>query len=172
MGLYYGERYSFTGGKMQKLLIFGTIRALHDLFTAFWIGGLLTTAIAFMPAIKGSSEKPGTLKTMLKAYHHHLRVVAIVSMVGLWITGLLLSRQSSAHAGFLNFSDTYNMLLSIKHLLIFVMVGIGLFRGFVLGQKIEHFNAKDQKVYAVLLLINTILGVAVVFLSGISAVMG
>jgi putative copper export protein len=157
---------------MPKPLIFGTIRALHDLFTAFWIGGLLTTAIAFMPAMKRSSETPGSLKTMLKSYHRHLRVVAVVSMIGLWITGLLLSRQSSTHAGFLNFSDTYNVLLSIKHLLVFVMVGIGLFRGFVFGKKIEHFTPKDQKVYAVLLLINTILGVTVLFLSGISAVMG
>jgi len=64
------------------------------------------------------------------------------------------------------------VLLSIKHLLIFVMVGIGLFRGYILGRKIEQFNAKDQKVYAVLLLINTILGVTVVFISGISAVIG
>lgn len=157
---------------MPKPLIFGTIRALHDLFTAVWIGGLLTTAIAFMPAMKRSSEKPGTLKSMLKAYHHHLRVITVVSMVGLWITGLLLSRQSPTYAGFLNFSDTYNVLLSIKHLLVFVMVGIGLFRGFILGQKIEHFTAKEQKVYAVLLIINAILGVAVVFLSGISAVVG
>jgi putative copper export protein len=157
---------------MPKPIIFGTIRALHDLFTAFWIGGLLTTAIAFMPAMKRSSEKPGSLKTMLKAYHHHLRIVAVVSMVGLWITGLLLSRQSSALAGFLNFSDTYNVLLSIKHLLVFVMIGIGLFRGFILGRKIEHFTAKDQKMYAVLLVINGILGVIVLFLSGISAGMG
>ena len=157
---------------MPKPLIFGTIRALHDLFTVFWVGGLLTTAIAFMPAMKRRDEKPGSLKTMLKTYHTHLRVVAVVSMIGLWITGLLLSRQSSAHAGFLNFSDTYNVLLSIKHLLIFVMVGIGLFRGFVIGRKIENFTPKDQKVYAVLLLINTILGVTVIFLSGISAVMG
>ena len=72
----------------------------------------------------------------------------------------------------LNFSDAFNVLLSIKHLLIFVMVGIGLFRGFILGRKIDQFNTKDQKVYAVLLLINTVLGVAVVFLCGISAVMG
>jgi putative copper export protein len=157
---------------MPKPLIFGTIRALHDLFTAFWIGGLLTTAIAFMPAMKRGSEKPGSLKTMLKVYHHHLRVVAVVSMIGLWITGLLLSRQSSTHAGFLNFSDTYNVLLSIKHLLVFVMVGIGLYRGFFLGRRIEHFTDKEKKAYAVLLVINTILGVAVIFLSGISAALG
>jgi putative copper export protein len=157
---------------MPQPLIFGTIRALHDLFTALWIGGLLTTAIAFMPAIKGSSEKPGSLKTLLKAYHRQLRVVAVVSMIGLWITGLLLSRQSPASAGFLNFSNTYNVLLSVKHLLVFVMVGIGLYRGYILGRRIEQFNAKDQKAYAMLLIINTMFGVTVVFLSGISAVMG
>lgn len=157
---------------MQKQLIFGIIKSLHDLFTAFWIGGLLTTAITFMPSLKRASERKGGVKKIMKTYHNHLRIVALFSIIGLWITGLLLTRQSQASAGFLNFSTRYNVLLSIKHLTIFVMVLIALYRGFFLGRKIEQFREKEQKIYSILLFINTFLGVIVVFLSGISAAFG
>lgn len=157
---------------MQKQLIFGTIKSLHDLFTALWIGGLLTTAITFMPALKRLSENPIMTRKMMKIYHHRLRTIALISIVGLWITGLLLTRQSPASAGFLNFSTRYHVLLSTKHLTIFGMVMIALYRGFILGRKIEKFSEKEQKIYSILLFVNTFLGVIVVFLSGISAVFG
>lgn len=157
---------------MQTQLVFGIIKSLHDLFTAFWIGGLLTTAIAFMPAIKQSSNNRSALSGIRKAYHNTLRIIALISIIGLWITGMLLSRQSAANAGFLDFSTPYNILLSIKHLIILVMVLIALYRGFVLGRNIEHFSAQEQKIYGILLLINMILGVGVVILSGIGSVLG
>jgi len=157
---------------MQQQLVFGIINALHDLFTAFWIGGLLTSGFAFMPAVKGASDKPGSMKKLMQIYQNKLRVVAIVSIVGLWITGMLMGRQSPAYAGFLNFSTTYNILLSLKHLIIFVMIAIAVYRGFILGRKIESFNPKQQKLYAALLLINLVLGIVVVFLSGMGSVLG
>ena len=157
---------------MPKQLIFGMIRSLHDLFTAVWIGGLVATGFAFMPAMKHSSDKPGSMKNLMKAYQSKLRILALVSLGVLWITGILLSRQSSANAGFLNFSTTYNVFLSLKHLIILVMMGVAIYRAFILGSKIEGFDAKQQKQYALLLLINIVLGVIVVFLSGFSAVLG
>ena len=157
---------------MPQQLIFGIVRSLHDLFTAVWIGGLVATGLAFMPAVKRSSEKPGSMKGLMKAYQSKLRSLALVSLAVLWITGILLSRQSSANAGLLNFSTTYNVFLSLKHLIILVMMGIAIYRGFILGRKIDGFDAKQQKLYAVLLLINVVLGVIVVFLSGFSAVLG
>lgn len=157
---------------MQKQLIFGIIRSLHDLFTALWIGGLLTTTITFMPAIKKSNLNFDLSKKIKKAYHNTLRIVVVISMIGLWVTGVLLSRQSAANAGFLNFSTAYNTLLSIKHLIVLVMVLIAIYRGFVLGRNIEQFSAREQKLYVVLIMINVILGVGVVFLSGIGSVLG
>lgn len=157
---------------MPKQIIFGTIKSLHDLFTAFWIGGLLTTTLTFLPVVKGITDKSGSFKKMMPAYHRRLRIIALVSMVGLWATGLFLSRQSTAFAGLLDFSTTYNVLLSIKHLIIVAMVLIGLYRGFILGRKVDDFTAKEQKLYAGLLIVNTVLGVIVLFLSGISAAIG
>jgi uncharacterized membrane protein len=92
----------------------------------------------------------------------------------LWITGLLLGRRSAAYDGFLSFSTTYSYssIVSLKHLLIFMMMVVGVYRGFVLGSKIETFQPKQQKTYAGLLLFNTFLGIVVLILSGISAALG
>jgi len=68
----------------------------------------------------------------------------------------------------MGFGTTYEILISVKHILIFVMVLVGLYRGFVLGPMFEQFKPQQQKLYAGLLMINTFLGVAVLFLSGIS----
>lgn len=154
---------------MQKQIVFGVIRALHDLFTAMWIGGLLTTALTFMPVFKSLKDKIKGLGELLSAYQKRLGTIALISIVGLWITGIFLSRQSPAYMGFMNFSTTTNVILSIKHLLVFVMVIIALYRRFILGRNLKKFNEKQQKIYGMLLMVNALLGVIVLFLSGIGA---
>ena len=154
---------------MPQQIVFGIIRALHDLFTAMWIGGLLTTALSFMPVFKESRDKIKGLVVLLDGYQRKLANYVLISIVGLWITGLLLSKQSPAYSGFMNFSTTSNALLSIKHILIFVMIIIGLYRRFVLGRKLKSFSEQQQKTYGILLMVNALLGVVVLFLSGIGA---
>ena len=154
---------------MPKYLIFGVIKSLHDVFTAIWIGGMLTTLLALMPAYKPLTEEKSAGKALLIRYQKKLRVFALVGIIGLWITGIFLGRQSQAYGGFIQFSTPYETLISIKHLLIFLMVIIAIYRGFGMGSKIEHFSPKQMKVYGVLLMINSVLGVIVLFLSGISA---
>jgi putative copper export protein len=157
---------------MPKPIIFGVVSALHNLFTAIWIGGLLTTALSFMPAFKETKEKVKGLASLLVSYQNRLSTIVLVSVIGLWITGMLLGKQSPAYSGFMNFSTTYNVLLSIKHLLIFVMILVAIYRRFVLGQKIKSFDDRQQKLYGMLLIVNTVLGVIVVFLSGMGAALG
>lgn len=154
---------------MQKFLIFGIVRSLHDLFTALWIGGLLTTALTFMPAFMNKGDKAKKDKGIVIRYQKRLRVVALISIIGLWITGMLLGKQSPDYGGFMSFATTYETLISIKHILIFVMILVALYRGSILGPKFEQFKPQQQKLYAGLLFLNALLGVAVLFLSGISA---
>ncbi len=157
---------------MEKIIMFGVIKSLHDLFTALWIGGLLTTAISFMPVLKKNDGKSPESKSILIGYQRRLRIVFLISVIGLWITGILLGKRCEVYEGFMSFSSTYSSLVSIKHLIIFAMIVVAVFRGFVLGGKIEEFQPKQKKIYAILLLLNTILGIAVVVLSGISAAFG
>lgn len=154
---------------MPKQIVFGIVRSLHDLFTALWIGGILTTALSFMPVFKKSKKKINGLVELLVHYQKRLSTFALISILGLWLTGLLLNNQSPAYSGFLNFSTTTNSLLSIKHSIIFVMIIIAVYRRYVLGQKVEKFNHKQQNLYGMLLMVNSVLAVVVLFLSGIGA---
>lgn len=154
---------------MQKFVIFGLIKSFHDLFTAMWIGGLLTTALVFMPSLRRQGKNQGNSSNLLKTFQSRLSTFTLISILGLWATGLLLGRQSPGYAGFMNFSSTYNMLISVKHLVIFGMIIIALIRRFVVGKEIDSFTAQRKKLYAGLLILNTVLGVTVLFLSGISA---
>jgi len=157
---------------MPSPIIFGVVRSLHNVFTAMWIGGLLTTALIFMPIFKEAKEKFKGLGEVLIAYQKRLGTAALISIIGLWITGLLLGKQSQAYSGFMSFANTYNALISIKHLLIFVMIFVAIYRRFVLGKNIKSFDARQQKLYGMLLMANAILGVLVLFLSGISTALG
>ena len=157
---------------MQKFIVFGMIKSLYDLFTALWVGGILTTAISLLPAVRKSGLKPAVFNSLNEQYQRRLRVVALVSIVGLWITGILLGRQSAAFSGFMNFATTYETLISVKHLLIIAMVGIAVVRGFILGRNTSSATLPQRKLSMGLLLINSILGVVVIFLSGISATLG
>lgn len=157
---------------MPKVVIFGIVRSLHDLFAAMWIGGLLTMAVSFMPIFKETKNKVKGLVEFLDPFQERLASVALFSIIGLWVTGLLLGRQSQAYSGFMSFSTTYDVMLSVKHILTFVMVIVAIYRRFVLGRKLRDFDAQDQRLYGILLMVNAFLGVIVVFLSGISAALG
>jgi len=154
---------------MQKVVLFGLMNSLHDVFTALWIGGLFTTALSFMPALKGLGMKSEAAKKVLKLYQSRLRVFAVISVVVLWITGLLLAKQSGTGFGLLSFATPYHSLISIKHLIVSLMVVIAIYRGFVLGRKVDTFTPQQQKLYAVLIFVNAFLGIVVLFLSGFSA---
>lgn len=153
---------------MPKYLVFGIIKSLHDIFTALWIGGLLTTALAFMPAIMHKRNKSNNYKTLVVQYQSHLRIITLVSIIGLWVTGLLLGKQNPAYSGFMTYSTTYETLISIKHLLIFTMIIGAIIRGYIVGPKFGQFKPIQKKVYAGLLFFNALLGIVVLFISGIS----
>lgn len=154
------------------MIVFGVIRSLHDLFTVLWIGGMLTTLLALMPALRGIKENPPASKKALEIYQKSLSVAALVSMIGLWVTGVLLGRQSGNLSSFIGFGSPYETLISIKHILVVLMVAIALIRRFGLGRKIATLTPHQQKTYAALLMINATLGVVVIFLSGIASTLG
>jgi len=70
------------------------INFLHSVFTALWIGGMLTLAFTVLPAMRkvlGKSKETQALNSMIKK---KLSLITYISMVGLIITGLLMSNRS------------------------------------------------------------------------------
>jgi uncharacterized membrane protein len=157
---------------MPKWVVFGVIKSLHDLFTVLWVGGILTTLIIFLPVLRKTLGKQESLGKITHAYQNRLRIIAVISIIGLWITGALLARQSPSYSGFLQFSTPYSVAISVKHILVFLMIIISVVRGFLLGGKGKVDMPEKSKAALILLILNGILGIGVILLSGISAAMG
>ena len=143
-----------------KLLVPGLIIFLHDMFTALWIGGLGFMAIVLIPGIRQSGlEKPQIMKT-LQMIRKKFRWIVLISIIGLFVTGVFLTNRSPLAASLFSFVNTYSILLSIKHILILIMI-ISVILQTVLGKKGKSSSS--------LTLSNFIFGTVVVLLSGITA---
>jgi len=149
-------------------IVMNVMRLLHNLFTALWIGGLLTMVLAVLPGIR-KNEKICGGKTWLiiEGIQARLRPIAWVSMAGLAITGILLGRSSKEFTGLFNFGTPYMTAISVKHILIILMVVLAFVR-LSINKRIQAEQKPElQKASFGVLLLNAVLGVVVLFLSSV-----
>ncbi|MCE7743418.1 MAG: hypothetical protein GOP50_13285, partial [Candidatus Heimdallarchaeota archaeon] len=137
---------------------------LHEIVTIIWIGGLLILVLVIMPVLK-KQLKPDEFQIFNKKIRSRLSIFVYVSIVLLLVTGILLSNQSTLTSRLFSFENTYSILLSIKHILYFLMVAIAVFRGTILDRMKKMNKEVKQKLSQILLLSNVIFAVAVLFLS-------
>ncbi|MCJ7695427.1 MAG: hypothetical protein MUO40_08360 [Anaerolineaceae bacterium] len=151
---------------MQNIqMLIGTIvRFLHDLFTATWIGGLLVLSLAVLPGLKKDPQvkKP---KLAIRAIQKRMRTLALISMLGLAVTGILMSQYQPGFTGFFSFTSTGMTLLSIKHILMILMVALAFSRLAVNRKEEKQKSSRLEKISEGILFGNTFLGVVVLFLS-------
>ncbi len=150
------------------------INFLHNVFTALWIGGMLTLAFTVLPAMRkvlGKSKETQALNSMIKK---KLSLLTYISIIGLIITGLLMSNKavlSGLSTGFLSFGNEYSILMSIKHLLYLVMIFLSLFRSQIVDRVKKFTPEQKQKLNMLTLLLNILAGLAVLFLSSYVSVL-
>jgi putative copper export protein len=149
--------------------MFAIITFLHDLFTAVWIGGVITLGITVLPSAKKVLGMGPQTKKLMDAIQKRLSVLVYVSIVGLLLTGLLQANRNPAFQGLFSFGNSYSAVLTIKHILVLAMVAVALFRSLVLGRRSGPSTPSQEKLKAGLLFLNIILGVAILLLSGFSA---
>ncbi|MEA3335906.1 MAG: hypothetical protein U9R25_08330 [Chloroflexota bacterium] len=154
---------------MPKQTVFAIVTFLHDLFTAVWIGGLITLGIAVLPSVKKVLGMGPQTKELMDAIQKRLSVLVYVSIVGLILTGLLLSNRSPAFQGLFSFGNTFSTVLSLKHILVLVMVAVTLIRSLVLGHRSGPQSPAQEKLKIGLLFLNIALGIGVLLLSGFGA---
>ena len=152
-----------------QTIVFALITFLHDLFTAVWIGGLITLGLTVMPSVKKVLGKGPQTKKLMDTIQKRNSALVYVSMIGLVLTGLLQANRSPAFDGLLSFGNTYSTVLAIKHILVVVMIAIALYRSLVLGRKEGASTPSQEKLKAGLLMINIVLGIAILLLSGFTA---
>jgi len=154
---------------MANLAILGLMKFLHDLFTVLWIGGMLILGIVVLPSLRGALGKGPEMKKITDLIRRRLSRVALISIIGLFITGVLLSNSSPLFDGYLSFGNTYSMLLATKHILIGIMVAISFVRNMLLSRLTPETMQKQEKMGMLLLMLNILLGISVLMLSGYTA---
>jgi len=153
---------------MPKQLVFAVVVFLHDLFTAVWIGGLITLAFTVLPSARQVLGKGPQMKQLLHAIQKRLSALVYVSIAGLILTGLLQANRSPAFEGLFGFGSAYSTALSLKHIAVILMIGITLLRSLVLGRRQEPLPPAQEKLNMGLLLLNAALGIVVLLLTGVS----
>lgn len=150
-------------------IILGLAAFLHDLFTVIWVGGLVVFAITLMPAArKVLGNGPQAHDLMSEILRRH-RVWVYISMVGLFLTGIVQARREPAFHGLMRFDTPYSALTALKHLLTFAMIAIALFRSLRFAGKAQSVTPQQNKMSMQLILFNAALGVVVLLLSGLLA---
>ena len=149
-------------------IVFALVTFLHDLFTAVWIGGLITLGLTVLPSAKKVLGKGPQIKKLLDTIQKRNRVLVYVSMIGLVLTGFLQSNRSPAFQGLFSFGDVYATILSIKHILVIAMIAVSLYRSLALA---HTSTPAQEKLKATLLILNIVFGVGVLLLSGFVAVL-
>ena len=144
-------------------IAFALITFLHDLFTAVWIGGLITLGITVMPSAKKVLGKGPQTKKLMDTIQKRNSILVYVSMVGLVLTGLLQANGSPAFEGLFSFGNAYSAILAIKHILVVAMIAVSLYRSLALR---NTSTPTQEKLKATLLILNIILGVSILLLSG------
>ncbi len=150
-------------------LIKGVIRFLHDFFTVVWIGGLAFMVLTMFSSIKKVLGKDPQAQGLMKAITRRHSIWVYISIIGLFVTGLLMGRSHPEYLGFMRFDNLYTTLTSVKHILTLVMIVVALFRSLSFGKKDVELSPKQNKFSMMLIIINFIFGLAVLFLSGLLA---
>jgi len=156
----------------SKQVVFAIVTFLHDLFTAVWIGGLITLGITVLPSAKKVLGMGPQTKKLMDTIQKRLSVLVYVSIAGLLLTGALQANRNPAFQGLFSFGNPYSTVLTIKHILVLAMISVALYRSLVLGRRSGPSTAAQEKLKAGLLFLNIILGVAILLLSGFGVALG
>lgn len=147
----------------------GMVIFFHDLFTAIWIGGLIMLTLTTLPVLKKELGHCAETEQLMDAIMNRHSKWVFVSILGLAISGLLLSKRSGNFSGLLSFNGLYNTLLSIKHLLMVVMTGLTALRAFGLKSLEKAPDMRKKKMSLLAMHANALVGVVVLLLSGFLA---
>ncbi|MHA1309157.1 MAG: hypothetical protein ACTSQN_17955 [Candidatus Heimdallarchaeota archaeon] len=149
----------------------GIISAMHNLFTSLWIGGLAFMIAILIPVVMKFFEEKEQGEQFLAKVQNRLKIIAVISIVGLTVTGILMSRLALTkgyYAGPFSFANTYSSLMAVKHILMILMVAVAITKGAILDN-LKKQTKPIKKTRAILIPVNLLLGIAVLVLSGMTS---
>lgn len=150
-------------------ITFALVTFLHDLFTAVWVGGLIALAVTVLPSARQVFGKGPETRQLMDTIQKRHSLLVYVSIIGLVLTGILQAKITPAFQGLFTFGNPYSTVLALKHILVLGMIAVALYRSLVLGRRRGPSTPAQEKLSASLLMLNAVLGVTVLLLSGFSA---
>jgi putative copper export protein len=156
---------------MPNNLIPTIVRSFHNIFTSIWIGGMLALVLSVLPSIRKEIKDPGMQGKVIDQVLIRQSRWVYFGIIVLFASGVLMTRLSGQTSGLFDFSNTYATILSIKHLLVILMTLIAVIRSTVFRKAASSMNKGKKKVSMALLMINTLIGVAVLVLSSVNAIL-
>ena len=97
---------------------------LHTLATILLVGHYLLLALIYLPAFKRSLDSKA-LPAILTSVAGGARPYLFASLLIFVVTGIYLMLVNESYHGLGRFENVWSALMLAKHLLIFVMVGLG-----------------------------------------------
>ena len=156
---------------MTKLLLPAGILFLHNLFTVVWIGGMISLSLIILPVTSKVLGRGAQTKELVDRIQSRLSWFVWVSIAGLLVTGVLLSKRAAAFDGPFSFATTYSAILSMKHIAVGLMVALAATRRWFLRTKNSQTQRGLRKVSLALLGANVALGLLVLVLSSMGTML-
>lgn len=155
---------------MPNLVIPTVVRSLHNIFTSIWVGGMLVTALSILPALRKEISDKKLQNAVIRRFLARQSVWVYLGIAVLAVTGALMARLSGKSAGLFSFADRYSAILSVKHMLFLAVTIVALLRSAMLRKPPAGKDEKRMKMSAALLMLNALLGLAILVLSSLAVV--
>lgn len=168
----------------MNLFLLAVRHFLHILATIVWIGGIILILFVVIPEAKTSLESKSMVNKLIKNIGRRFTILANTSIFLIIITGIILLIFDKNSDGFFNVNKSYNIVISVKHFFVVLMILIHFYRGLILNPKISkvaeqtiettHSSSISSKVSRLkifslnLVKTNFILGIVVLLLAGVT----
>ena len=126
----------------MSLLIPSLSHFLHLLATVVWIGGIVMILFVILPGAKTALESPSIQGKLMKDVVKRFTPMANISILVLIITGIVITYYEKNFTSILDFNNTWNVILFIKHLLVALMIVTHFYRGLILNPKIGRLSSQ------------------------------
>ncbi len=160
----------------MNLWILALSHFLHVLGTVVWIGGILMTLLVILPGSKAALESVPMVGKLMKEVAKRFTPLANISILLLIATGIIIFYYDKNYTSFLDIKNRWNLLITLKHVFVAIMIIIHFYRGLIVSQKIEKSSSKPNELQTArlkklsldLVKANFALGIIVLLLTAVS----
>jgi uncharacterized membrane protein len=116
----------------------------HLLATTIWVGGLLITSLMVWPEARHTLQGSNSLYSFLSRMRQRFTPWGHFSLVVLIVTGLFQMSLDENYSGFLNFSNTWSVVILFKHIAIGGMIASGAILQYAVFPALERTTLRLQ----------------------------